>query len=152
MRNGCCSQFITLHFFHSFLIAVFTCSGMGFLPWDTALYKHFQHQFFPRTAVLEELLQNVSYPWGIVLQEWTDPAWVSLTGHNFCWEHASAWMLHGFLQEGAWQIAAWISLLYSSMNCRGTICCTILHGLEMSLRSSTQSISLPPCSLVTAAA
>lgn len=69
MRNGGCRQFLTLHLCHSFLITVFTCSGMNFLPWNTALYRHLQHRSYPWSAVLEELLQNESYPWGTVLQK-----------------------------------------------------------------------------------
>lgn len=144
-----CRQCITLHLCHSFLITVFTCSGMNFLPGNTALYKHLQHLSFPWVAVLEELLQSKSCPWGTVLQrmDWssTRPTWATISAGNLL-QHGCP-MGCSFLQEGTQ-----LSLLYPSRNCRGKTCFTILYWLEMNLRSSTWSTTLPPSSLITAAA
>jgi len=59
------------------LLALFQCSSVGSLPWETVLHQLLQHESFQQAKVLHELLQCGSLPWDAVLQAWTAPAWVS---------------------------------------------------------------------------
>jgi len=65
---GGCGQFITCCLCCSFL-SFFPCSNVGSLPRETALHELLQCWFFPRAAVLQELLQRGSPTGSQVLQQ-----------------------------------------------------------------------------------
>lgn len=93
--DGCCNQFIKLHFGHSFL----TPFCLGSLPWATVLHKLLQHGSFPWAARYIQLLwcgvlhslQCGYLHWchpsrtagGQPVSPWSSPCvtWKSLLGH-----------------------------------------------------------------------
>ena len=98
MGHGVCSQFITHYLCCSFILTIFPCSSMDFLPRDTVLHKLVPHGSFLRAAVLQKLLQ------GGVLSTGCSPSgtgWSSVgsspQGHKSCQQICSsvAFSLHG---------------------------------------------------------
>jgi len=89
--NGICGQFTTCHLCCCFLLILFPCSSMGSHPWEIVLRKLLQCVSCLQAAVLHELLHHVSFLWGTVLQEQTDPVWVPHGVTSPASKHAPAW-------------------------------------------------------------
>jgi len=124
----------------SFLLTLYSCSSMGFLPHKTVLHE-LQHGHFPCTAVLHKFLQHGSFPQSAALQEQTAPV-QALHRVTASFGHASAL---------AWDPGCrWMSApLWTSVGCTGTACLTKVFTIVYSgiLALSPGAPPPPPSSM-----
>jgi len=148
------------------LLKLCPCSSLRFLSWETVLHKLLQRESFPRAAALHKLPQHGSFPQGAILQEQAPPAWV-LTGSQALpanllrhglhsarvrksWqEPAPVWAPHGvtgsFRHPPASTGCRWISSPpWTSMDCRGKACVTMVFITSCKGRISAPASQAPP--------
>ena len=153
------------------LLTLFPCSRVGSvwvgsLRWEAVLHNLLQCGSFPQHAVLHKLLQCRSCPEGAVLQEQAAPVWISCgvlspaskpapawaplspQGHRSCQEPAPARPPHGvtasFRHPPALSWGPFHGLhvdIWSTMDCRGTTCLTVVFHHELQGKTLCSSIS-----------
>lgn len=63
MSDGCCSQCVTLHLWHSFNLTLLPCSSVRSLIQDIALLKLLQHQAFPWQQFFKNYSSMGAFHW-----------------------------------------------------------------------------------------
>lgn len=120
-----CNQYLTLHFYYSFFLTLFFNTSIWSLPKDLDFC---------------ELLQCGPFPWGGILQEQTNPAWVPPWGifpsrkpTSACGAGFARTLLHCGLSVSCsfFQGTAAYAAVVSCMGCKGRIPSDmVLDGLQ----------------------
>jgi len=174
MRNGGYGQFLTHWLCRSFLLrggllTLCPCSSVRSLSRETVLHKLLQRESFPWAAALHTLPQRGSLPWGAVLQEQAAPAWIphgvrspaskpalalaplstgpgrSLLQHGLLTGSQLPSGIHLLWPEVPSTDYRWRSApLWTSMDCRGTTCLTMVFITGCKGRLSAPASQAPP--------
>lgn len=102
-------------------ILILSLFDIGFCLQETNIH---QHGFFPRAAVLQEVLQHGSFLDGPVLWEWTAPVWWVPCGPQVLPEWSLSRIFRNSPGKGVGMMCSSVSLLLVGKSClEGQISC-----------------------------